>query len=57
MIDDEKLWRSWFVRALSDLKVQGFISTTKQNTFIFKKNVFGKAKLFKDQSVEDHDKV
>jgi hypothetical protein len=49
--------RPSFLRALSDLKVQGFISTTKQNTFIFKKNIFGKAKLFKEQTTEDHDKV
>jgi hypothetical protein len=54
---DEGTYRSGFLRALSDLKVQGFVSTTKQNTFIFKKNIFGKAKLFKSQSTEDHEKV
>ena len=56
LLAEENL-RSSFLRALSDLKVQGFISTTKQNTFIFKKNIFGKAKLFKEQTTEDHDKV
>jgi hypothetical protein len=46
-IDDDSQFRLWFMRALSDLKYMGVVSTTKQHTFIFKKNVFGKAKYYK----------
>jgi hypothetical protein len=38
--------RRMFLRALSELKYMGIVSATKQSTFIFKKNVYGKPKQF-----------
>ena len=38
---------TWFLIALSDLKYMGIVSATKQSTFLFKKNIFGKPKLYK----------
>ena len=32
-----------FLQALSELKYMGYVSQTKQSSFIFKKNYFGKA--------------
>lgn len=32
--------------AIGELKYMGFISATKQSTFLFKKNVFGKPKYY-----------
>lgn len=48
VLDCDVTFRQWVMRALSDLKFMGIVSTTRQNTFIFKKNIFGKAKYFKD---------
>lgn len=50
ILNEESQFRLWFMRALSDLKFMGMLSTTKQNTFIFKKNIFGKAKFQKIES-------
>jgi len=35
-----------FNDALSSLKYMGFVSATRQNTFLFKKNIFGKPKYY-----------
>jgi len=45
---------AWFDKAinerfndsLSSLKYMGFISATRQSTFLFKKNIFGKPKYY-----------
>ena len=37
-------FKKMFLQALSELKYMGYLSQTKQSTFIFKKNYFGKAK-------------
>ena len=35
-----------FNTAMAQLKYMGFVSATRQNTFIFKKNIFGKPKYY-----------
>ncbi len=40
--------KNWYLAALYDLKHMGIISSTKQNIFLFKKNVFGKPKIYKE---------
>ena len=37
--------KQMFLQALRELKYMGYISQTRQSTFIFKKNYFGKARL------------
>lgn len=39
--------KEMFSKALFELKYMGFVSQTKQSTFIFRKNFFGKAKFQK----------
>jgi CRP-like cAMP-binding protein len=34
--------RAGFLKAIAELKYYGFISATKQHTFLFKKNFYGK---------------
>ena len=34
--------RAWFLKALAELKYSGFVSATRQSTFLFKKNFYGK---------------
>lgn len=41
-IKDEALLRSWFLKALAELKYVGLVSATRQNTFLFKKNFYSK---------------
>lgn len=53
MVHNEHQFRIWFMRALSDLKFMGIVSTTRQNTFVFKKNIFGKARLHKNLAQQD----
>jgi len=38
-----------FNEAVGSLKYMGFISATRQNTFLFKKNIFGKPKYYSTQ--------
>jgi hypothetical protein len=57
MVCDESQFKLWFLRALADLKFMGILSTTKQNTFIFKKNVFGKPKYTKTVSSTEQQKT
>ena len=35
-----------FNSAIAQLKYMGFISATRQNTYLFKKNIFGKPKYY-----------
>ena len=35
-----------FNKAMANLKYMGFVSATKQSTFLFKKNIFGKPKYY-----------
>ncbi len=35
-----------FNQALGELKYNGFLSATRQSTFLFKKNIFGKPKYY-----------
>lgn len=43
-----------FISSLIELKYMGYISQTKQSTFVFKKNFFGKVKQQKgDQKTEE----
>jgi len=34
--------RAWFLKALAELKYCGLVSGTRQSTFLFKKNFYGK---------------
>ena len=38
--------RDNFNKAVAALKYMGFISATRQSTFLFKKNIFGKPKYY-----------
>ena len=38
--------RDMFNEAMASLKYMGYVSATRQSTFIFKKNIFGKPKYY-----------
>lgn len=40
-----------FNKAVAALKYMGFISATRQSTFLFKKNIFGKPKYYSVEGV------
>lgn len=42
--EQEEEWKLMFLKALQEIKYMGYASQTKQSTFIFKKNYFGKTK-------------
>jgi len=52
-VRDENLFRIWYIRALCDLKFMGMLSTTRQNSFVFKKNIFGKPRFHQELAVKD----
>ena len=53
MINDEKEFlQKHFLRSLAELKYMGVMSTTKQSTFLFKKNVYCKPKIYRTQIAE-----
>ena len=43
--------RDNFNKAIADLKYMGFVSATRQSTFLFKKNIFGKPKYYATAAV------
>jgi len=49
---NEETLKVMFLRALTQLKYTGVISSTKQSTFLFKKNVFGKPSVFYSMNTE-----
>ena len=40
--EKEETLRAWFLKAIAELKYCGILSATRQNTFLFKKNFYGK---------------
>lgn len=52
---DEQQLRSMFLVALQNLKYMGFMSATRQGTFSFKKNFFGKPTRDPGQSSQKDD--
>ena len=46
--------KQMFLTALGELKYMGYLSQTKQSTFIFRKNYFGKAKHQKHAVKNEH---
>ena len=40
--EPDSVLRSWFLKALGELKYIGLVSATRQNTFLFKKNFYSK---------------
>ena len=46
--DSDGVVRDMFIAALSELKYMGYLSQTRQSQFIFRKNYFGKPKVYKN---------
>lgn len=55
-IPDEAETKGMFITALTELKYMGYLSQTRQSTYIFKKNFFGKVKHNK-QTVKSEEQM
>ena len=53
---DETETKAMFITALTELKYMGYLSQTRQSTYIFKKNFFGKVKHNK-QTVKSEEQM
>ena len=50
-IEFDSILRQNFLTALSELKYMGFVSASKTNTFLFRKNIFSKPNyIMRDES-------